>query len=186
LIFIWAILYLAYTSIFATRLLSWNYNHPGHCYNPSGSSNILSFHPAGDRSWISLWSVWVFTSLAMAYGLERGLLPVRRVVARGVLLFAAVQGPFHAYTIFTLRKDNEALLTSGFTEQQWGFGQTVAMILLGTNIIVLVNGIQGTFCCMLRFCFYQGLENSKLMLFVRLSRMEDRGSKTMRRGTDQK
>jgi hypothetical protein len=98
---------------------------------------------------------------------------------------AALQSPFHASCIFTLRKENEALLTSGIMEQQWGFGQTVAMIFLGTNIIVLVNGIQGVFCRMLRFCFYQGLENSKLMLFVRLSRMEDRNSKTTRGGSNQ-
>jgi len=109
----------------------------------------------------------------MAYGLKRGLLDVRRAVARDVLSFAAIQGPFHAYAIFTLRKDNEALLTSGIAEQQWGFGQIVAMILLGTNIVALVNGIQGKFSVQLRFCCYQGLESSKLMLFVRLSRMED-------------
>jgi hypothetical protein len=66
-----------------------------------------------------------------------------------VLNVAAFQFPLHVYSIFALRASNEALLSSGITEQQWGFGQIVAMILLGTNIVVLVNGIQGTSGCRL-------------------------------------
>jgi hypothetical protein len=75
---------------------------------------------------------------------------IRRSFSPCVVLFAALMGPIHAYSIFSLRRYNETFLTSGVTEQQWGFGQTVAMILLGTNIIVLVNGIQGEFSCSLR------------------------------------
>lgn len=115
-----------------------------------------------------VWSSYVFGSLAIAFGRER-LYRRSRASTLFVLVIAAAQGPVHAYSIFTLRRYNETLLTSGSTERQWGFGQIVAMILLGTNIVVLGNGIQGKFCCMLRIWVDKGLENSKLMVFVRLS-----------------
>jgi hypothetical protein len=89
-----------------------------------------------------------------------------------VLTVAAFQFPLHVYSIFALRGSNEALLSGGITEQQWGFGQIVAMILLGTNIVVLVNGIQGTSGCRLSSSNHQGFENLKLTFFVRLPRME--------------
>jgi hypothetical protein len=148
LIFIWAILYLAYTSIFAKRLLSWNDNIPGHCFHPTVTPFLA--HPAHDRVWVALWGAYAFISLGLAFGRGRGVFGRGRVATLAVLPVAAVQGPLHAYLSFTLRRNNETFLISGITEQQWGFGQIIAMILLGTNIIVLVNGIQGEFSCSLR------------------------------------
>jgi hypothetical protein len=66
-----------------------------------------------------------------------------------ILGIAALQFPLHVYSIFTLRSLNESLLISGSAEQEWGFGQIVAVILLGTNLVTLVNGFQGmlsSFC----------------------------------------
>ena len=147
LIFIWAALYLAYTALFAKRMQSWNWNSPGHCYssNPQGSGFLSS-----PGNWAAIFSSHVFISLLLATGVGIDLLHLGRIarnVSIMVLSFAAVQSPIHTYCIFALRGYNEAFLTSGTTEQQWGFGQTVAIILLGTNIVVLVNGIQGTSSC---------------------------------------
>lgn len=60
-----------------------------------------------------------------------------------VLLIAMVQFSLHAYSIFTLRASNEKFLNGGSMEQQWGFGQIAAMLLLGANLVVLLNGLQG-------------------------------------------
>jgi hypothetical protein len=47
------------------------------------------------------------------------------------------------YTLFTLRANNEGSLIDGNEEKRWGFAQIVAMALLATNVLLLLNGIQG-------------------------------------------
>jgi hypothetical protein len=60
-----------------------------------------------------------------------------------VLSWAALQVPLHLYSLLALRASNDKLLNSGITEQEWGFGQIVAVMLLGTNVLGLLNGVQG-------------------------------------------
>lgn len=64
---------------------------------------------------------------------------------------AALQFPLHLYSVFTLRASNEHLLNSGNTEQQWGFGQIVAVVILGQNLTVLLNGISGNHVLLILF-----------------------------------
>jgi hypothetical protein len=180
---LWAVLYLVYTSIFDKRLQSWNWNSPGHCYNPHKTSLANASHPTVDYIYIGLTCLYLFASLfavVMVGGVgeiypdpycPQGCCQV--ISSFMVLTVAAFQFPLHVYSIFALRASNEALLSSGAPEQQWGFGQIVAIILLGTNIVVLVNGIQGTSGCRLSPLNHQGFENLKLTFFVRLPRMED-------------
>lgn len=40
-----------------------------------------------------------------------------------------------------MRAMNESHLVQGSMEQDWGFGQVVAVILLGNNIVMLFEGI---------------------------------------------
>jgi hypothetical protein len=61
----------------------------------------------------------------------------------GVLYLAFLQFPLHAYSVITLRISNKSLLTSGNVEQEWGFGQVSAMVLLAPNLIGLIVGITG-------------------------------------------
>ena len=60
-----------------------------------------------------------------------------------VLILATLQFPLHTYSVITLRISNEKLLKSGTSEQQWGFGQVAAILLLGGNLVVLLNNFQG-------------------------------------------
>ncbi|KAI8944359.1 hypothetical protein F4801DRAFT_223408 [Xylaria longipes] len=48
-----------------------------------------------------------------------------------VLTVALIQYPVHAYTLFALRKSNEPYL-SGDSENQWGFGQVIALVLVAS------------------------------------------------------
>jgi hypothetical protein len=161
LIFIWATLYLAYISLFAKRVKYWNWNSPGHCYKIPPDNNSL-YAILLPRGWVVHGSILVFIGLLPAIGVGMSLFHRGRIwycARAGVLLVAAAQGPLHAYSIFALRSSNEAFLTSGATEQQWGLGQTVPMILLGTNITALMNGIQGKPNCLpgcLDFAFIRG------------------------------
>jgi len=59
-----------------------------------------------------------------------------------LLLLAATQLPVHLYSIFSLRSANEYLLSDGDSEMQWGFGQVVAMVLLGVNVAGLVDAFK--------------------------------------------
>ena len=62
---------------------------------------------------------------------------------QAILALALIQYPVHVWSIFALRAANDKLLTAGLAEQQWGFGQIVAIVLLGSNVVALCNGVGG-------------------------------------------
>ncbi|KAI1325471.1 hypothetical protein F5Y16DRAFT_401322 [Xylariaceae sp. FL0255] len=51
-----------------------------------------------------------------------------------LIIIALIQYPVHVYSLFALRGSNEAYL-SGDSENTWGFGQTVALILVASVIL---------------------------------------------------
>ncbi|RYC58491.1 hypothetical protein CHU98_g7716 [Xylaria longipes] len=57
-----------------------------------------------------------------------------------VLTVALIQYPVHVYTLFALRKSNEPYL-SGDSENQWGFGQVVALVLVASVLIECFRAI---------------------------------------------
>jgi hypothetical protein len=57
------------------------------------------------------------------------------------LIIALIQYPVHTYSVFMMPAMNESHLVQGSTEQDWGFGQVVAITLLGSNIVMLFEGI---------------------------------------------
>jgi hypothetical protein len=166
LILLWSILYIVYTSLFGVRLKGWNWNIGGYCYNPHKISLPTASHPYVDNIYISMTCFYVFGSLIWASGfinfyvsalLTRFKVEQHRVrlfnkfrdrVAEAVVLMvAALQLPLHLYSLLALRASNEKLLNSGTTEQEWGFGQVVAVMLLGSNVLGFLNGVQGMFVC---------------------------------------
>jgi hypothetical protein len=60
-----------------------------------------------------------------------------------VVRIALFQCPLHIYSIFALRSANEGFLDEGSTERDWGFGQIVSMVLLGTIVLTVSDGITG-------------------------------------------
>lgn len=61
-----------------------------------------------------------------------------------ILAVALAQYPVHVYTLFALRKSNEAYL-SGDSGNQWGFGQVVALVLVASVLLECFRAIIGTF-----------------------------------------
>jgi hypothetical protein len=59
-----------------------------------------------------------------------------------ILGIAMLQCPLHIYSIFALRASNEQYLEGG-SENEWGLGQIAAVVLLGRNILQLVDGLIG-------------------------------------------
>jgi hypothetical protein len=70
-----------------------------------------------------------------------------------ILMIALLQCPLHIYSIFALRAANERYLEGGSEEAQWGFGQTVAVVLLGGNVLQIVDGVVGEW--LLPFLYYK-------------------------------
>ena len=61
-----------------------------------------------------------------------------------VLTLAMLQYPLHIYMIFALRAGNEHLL-NGDSENYWGFGQIVALVLLASSVLQGFRAILGKF-----------------------------------------
>jgi hypothetical protein len=61
-----------------------------------------------------------------------------------------LQCPLHIYSIFALRAANERFLEEGSSEREWGFGQIAAVVLLGGNILQIVDGVVGKFLSRVR------------------------------------
>lgn len=65
-----------------------------------------------------------------------------------VLMLAMLQYPLHIYMIFALRAGNEHLL-NGDSENYWGFGQVVALVLLASSVIQGFRAILGRYSYLL-------------------------------------
>jgi hypothetical protein len=60
-----------------------------------------------------------------------------------VLTLALVQYPLHLYSVLALRISNQHLL-SGESENTWGFGQIVALVMLAQTFIECLRASKGT------------------------------------------
>jgi len=144
---LWGVLYIVFVALFGTHLQSWDYNKPGHCYDTSKIALPSSSHPTVDIVYLSITCLYVFTNFIPAISCfdlnDTDDNPERLKVQLYVLGPVLGQLPLHIYFISAIRSVNEPLLNSGSSEQEWGFGQIVPMILLANNIIALIDGIQG-------------------------------------------
>lgn len=139
---------MVFTSLFGKRLESWDYNSPGRCYNTTNLAHPSARHPYVDKIYLAFTCLYLLSGLmlAIAVGVEIQLttkltrLALAQVYA---LAIAFAQFPVHTYSVLTLRKSNEKLLSSGNGEQEWGFGQVSAMILLAPNLFGIIIAING-------------------------------------------
>lgn len=72
-----------------------------------------------------------------------------------VLHQALVLYPIHLLRLHEIRTANEPYLVQGNTEQDWGFGQIAAILVLGNDVALLCNGIWSTrtaTCCSASSC----------------------------------
>lgn len=59
-----------------------------------------------------------------------------------VIVAAMMQYPLHCYMLLALRNSNQLYL-SGESENTWGFGQVVALVLLGSTILKCIQAFTG-------------------------------------------
>jgi hypothetical protein len=193
---LWGVFFLTYTILFGKRLQSWEYNTPGHCYNAHLLAGSTAQHPHVDNLYIGITCWCLFASLCgvgdyLIYGRpsqQREKFQRRMPLAFSsvfssfnmkftMLYLAFLQFPLHAYSVIMLRISNESLLTSGNVEQEWGFGQVSAMVLLAPNLIGLIAGVTGehlfSLAPILTIMSSPGLKTLTNMAFKNISTMHD-------------
>jgi len=165
LVFLWLGIYSIYTGAFLGKLKSWDIATRGRCYNPDigGGSFIVvwsgitphgSYYVGSSYAYmcLSVFAAGLITYRARAKRLqsistfkEMQKKKKWKVTYPLVLLYVTyVIYPIHTQSIIALRTANESLLTSGHTEQEWGFGQVSAIILLAPNLAGILVAVKGT------------------------------------------
>lgn len=76
-------------------------------------------------------------------GRTKGQAAVLVSTSHTVLSFALAQYPLHLYSVLALRISNQHLL-AGESENTWGFGQIVALVMLAQTFIECLRAFKGT------------------------------------------
>ncbi|KAL3474307.1 hypothetical protein BJX99DRAFT_182819 [Aspergillus californicus] len=132
--FIFATLYAALIILLCIRLADWDPNKaPGRCYFSHLVTSPHASHPGDDQIYVSITGSWLIAILLASI-----FLGVNR--RRGILILAALHFPLHLYMAITLRLANQGKF-EGETkhENEWDFGQTTAVVLLGIALVELVG-----------------------------------------------
>lgn len=160
-------LYVAFVAFFNVRLAAWDLSIPGRCYNHNLVAAPSSSHPVADHVYLavtafySLFSITSCRAIVESREAEQYYISgpfnmdhaARLRVERSdrhkfwILSLALGQYPLHTYMVFALRASNQGYLT-GDSENEWGFGQVMAMVLVGPFLLECVRGVTGEHCRM--------------------------------------
>ena len=66
---------------------------------------------------------------------------------RMVIIAGALQFILHFYFVIALRISNQELLNNAALEEQWGFGQILALIMLGATLLECAKALEGRSLC---------------------------------------
>lgn len=154
-ILILALLYLAYTIVFGVRLMKWDDSKSGCCYNTHLVAAHISGHPGADQAYIAVTSLYFLFAIAGCvqyenfFSTEYLVLPRVDIgrykpeqMAPLIVGLAMLQYPLHLYFVIALRASNESLL-AGDSENAWGFGQIVALVLSAASLVECAKAISG-------------------------------------------
>lgn len=134
-------LYLAFVIMFGIRLNDWDDSTPGQCYSTSRIAVPDGLHPVGDQIYLGITSFYCFALLSAATIDSRA--PSRRDNAqKTVIVMGALQFILHVYT---LRISNQSLLDDHSIEDQWGFGQILAVVMLGATVVQCGTCLEGMY-----------------------------------------
>lgn len=169
---VFSALYLAFTITFGITLNKWDSNVTGSCYITRGISAPTAEHPYVDKVYLIVTSIFVFFVIYVALSplldmkfahsylsespstaLILGPLRIfwddtywdelnQSKQEAAIMLPLLFQYPLHLYFIITLRRWNADLLV-GDSEDTWGFGQIVALVLLAPTILECGKAIRG-------------------------------------------
>ena len=128
------LLYLTFVIMFGIRLNDWDDSTPGQCYSTSRIAVPDGLHPIGDQIYLGITSFYCYALLFWATIESRT--PGQRDQAQiVVLIMGSLQFVLHVYMAISLRVSNQSLLDNPSVEEKWGFGQILAVVMLGATVI---------------------------------------------------
>ena len=127
--------------MFGIRLNDWNDNIPGRCYSTSGISSSNAKHPFVDKIYLGVTSFYVL-SIAQAAMIYCRVPSRRQYWQQFIIIFGTLQFVLHVYTLVALRVSNQPLLDSSL-EDQWGFAQILALVMLGSTLLECTRSLDG-------------------------------------------
>ncbi|KAB8265130.1 hypothetical protein BDV32DRAFT_145156 [Aspergillus pseudonomiae] len=132
--FIFIILYLALLILLCVRLGEWAPNTaPGRCYFSHLVTGPSASHPGSDQIYVAVTGSWlIIVILAGVFMGVRG--------RRGILILSSLHFPLHLYMAIALRQANQGKFEGEIKhENEWDFGQTTAVVLLGIAVVELLT-----------------------------------------------
>lgn len=137
---IFGIFYIAFTIMLGIRLNQWNDRIPGQCFNASKIALPNARHPYVDQIYLGVTSFYLF-------GLLLNIVQPRIIgistVQEGILTISIAQFILHVYMVISLRISNHSLLKDASLEQEWGFGQVLALVMLGSTLMECARSLEG-------------------------------------------
>ena len=128
------LLYLTFVIMFGIRLNDWDDSTPGQCYSASRIAIPDGLHPIGDQIYLGITSSYCYALLFSATIESRA--PSQRDQAQiAVIALGSLQFVLHFYMAISLRVSNQSLLDNPSVEERWGFGQILAVVMLGATVI---------------------------------------------------
>ncbi|KAK9424449.1 hypothetical protein SUNI508_13596 [Seiridium unicorne] len=112
LLFIFMALYIGFVVLFGLKLRSWDDNDPGRCYRSDRISGKDATHPYVDTVYLAITALWLFIR----------------------------SDPISVYLIQVYHKTSNEAYLSGGSENEWGFGQVVALTLVASTFLECVRG----------------------------------------------
>lgn len=137
---VFSILYLIFSIFFGKSLEKWDDSVPGRCYMTERIARADARHPYVDRIYLGITCFYVFAALETVVIAS---LSTWKYFRYSAISIALLQYPLHLYMLVALRKSNMKLL-SGDQEDSWGFGQIVALVMLGSTVVECLRGLKGT------------------------------------------
>ncbi|KAF2671582.1 hypothetical protein BT63DRAFT_476464 [Microthyrium microscopicum] len=127
-------LFLALTILINVKLNSWDEDVSGRCYHTHLAMSPFAKHPRDDQIYISITSIWLLLNIVgPSYGKVK---ETSKVLALGL-----TQYPLHLYMLIAMRTANQDFLEGDHAENEWKFGQTIAVVLLGVTICGIMYAI---------------------------------------------
>ena len=141
---IFLMLYLIFVILFGIRLNDWDDSTPGLCYSTSRITIPDGLHPKGDHIYLGVTSCYCF-SLLSAATIESRAPSSQDNAQKTVIGMGSLQSILHVYTAISHRVSNQSLLDNPSLEEQWRFGQILAVVMLGATVIQCGTCLEGMY-----------------------------------------
>ena len=139
---IFGLLYTGFTIMLGIRFNGWNDDSPGRCYITSKAVSAHPKQPVDDQIYLGALSFYVDISIVTVTILWR--MPSMRLLSQKLIVtMGTLMSLLNVYTLVALRTSNEPLLEDAALENEWGFGQVVAIMMLAATLLECARGLEG-------------------------------------------